>query len=73
MQYRVAAMVCLSRIRLVVIKKFDLEVLINIHVLNVPESEKKNSFRIMSVCVSVNVCEHNNSKTKKARGIKFGI
>ncbi|GBO22353.1 hypothetical protein AVEN_23115-1 [Araneus ventricosus] len=49
----------LSRIRsiqresIVIIKKFELEILTNLHVLDLPESEKHN-FGIMSVCVSVN-------------------
>ncbi|GBM36523.1 Eukaryotic translation initiation factor 4 gamma 3 [Araneus ventricosus] len=51
--------VLLSRIRsiqresIVIVKKFELEILTNLHVLDLPESEKHN-FGIMSVCVSVN-------------------
>ncbi|GBM11380.1 hypothetical protein AVEN_59048-1, partial [Araneus ventricosus] len=68
----------LSRIRsiqresIVIVKKFELEILTNLHVLDLPESEKHN-FGIMSVCVCVCmcvcvcvcvcVCEHDNSKT----------
>ncbi|GBM14063.1 hypothetical protein AVEN_209953-1 [Araneus ventricosus] len=40
--------------------------LTNLHVLDLPESEKHN-FRIMSVC------EHDNSKTIRATGMKFGL
>ncbi|GBO09148.1 hypothetical protein AVEN_241107-1 [Araneus ventricosus] len=64
----------LSRIRsiqresIVIVKKFELEILTNLHVLDLPESEKHN-FGIMSVCVSV--CEHDNSKTIRATGMKF--
>ncbi|GBO25388.1 hypothetical protein AVEN_253330-1 [Araneus ventricosus] len=49
----------LSRIRsiqrenIVIAKKFELEILTNLYVLDLPESEKHN-FGIMSVCVSVN-------------------
>ncbi|GBM20739.1 hypothetical protein AVEN_27215-1 [Araneus ventricosus] len=62
----------LSRIRstqresIVIVKKFEFEILTNLHVLDFPESEKHN-FGIMSVCVSV--CEHDNSKTIRATGI----
>ncbi|GBN32930.1 hypothetical protein AVEN_26926-1 [Araneus ventricosus] len=49
----------LSRIRstqresIVIVKKFELEILTNLHVLDLPESEKHN-FGIKSVCLSVN-------------------
>ncbi|GBM27223.1 hypothetical protein AVEN_204797-1 [Araneus ventricosus] len=59
----------LSRIRresIVIVKKFELEMLTNLHVLDLPESEKHN-FGIMSVC------EHDNSKTMRATGMKFGM
>ncbi|GBN89012.1 hypothetical protein AVEN_29978-1 [Araneus ventricosus] len=55
----------LSRIRslqresIVIVKKFELEILTNLHVLDLPKSEKRN-FGIMSVC------EHDNSKTIRA-------
>ncbi|GBN66697.1 hypothetical protein AVEN_225118-1 [Araneus ventricosus] len=60
----------LSRIRsiqresIVIVKKFELEILTNFHVLHLPESEKHN-FGIMSVC------EHDNSKTIRATRMKF--
>ncbi|GBM90771.1 hypothetical protein AVEN_188993-1 [Araneus ventricosus] len=60
----------LSRIRsvqresIVIVKKFELEILTNLHVLDLPESEKHN-FGIMSVC------EHDNSKTIRPTGMKF--
>ncbi|GBL84427.1 hypothetical protein AVEN_117188-1 [Araneus ventricosus] len=56
-----AATFLLSRIRsiqtesIVIIKKFELEILTNLHVLDLPESEKHN-FGIMSVCLGVCVC-----------------
>ncbi|GBN03994.1 hypothetical protein AVEN_177855-1 [Araneus ventricosus] len=62
----------LSRIRsiqresIVIVKKFELEISTNLHVLDLPESEKHN-FGIMSVC------EHDNSKTIRATGMKFGM
>ncbi|GBN85499.1 hypothetical protein AVEN_129141-1 [Araneus ventricosus] len=59
----------LSRIQresIVIVKKFELEILTNLHVLDIPESEKHN-FGIMSVC------EHDNSKTIRATGMKFGM
>ncbi|GBN68042.1 hypothetical protein AVEN_36310-1 [Araneus ventricosus] len=49
----------LSRIRsiqresIVIVKRFELEILTNLHVLDLPESEKDN-FGIMSVCLSMN-------------------
>ncbi|GBO14382.1 hypothetical protein AVEN_269125-1 [Araneus ventricosus] len=61
----------LSRIRsiqgesIVIVKKFELEVLTNLQVLDLPESEKHN-FGIVSAC------EHDNSKTIRATGLKFG-
>ncbi|GBO30931.1 hypothetical protein AVEN_252965-1 [Araneus ventricosus] len=56
----------LSRIRniqrgsIVIVKKFELGILTNLHVLDLPESEKHN-FGIMSVCV----CEHDNYQRYK--------
>ncbi|GBO11284.1 hypothetical protein AVEN_219613-1 [Araneus ventricosus] len=38
---------------IVIVKKFELEILTNLHVLDLPKSEKHN-FGIMSVCLSVN-------------------
>ncbi|GBN86886.1 hypothetical protein AVEN_130170-1 [Araneus ventricosus] len=58
----------LSRIQresIVIVKKFQLEILTNLHVLDLPESEKHN-FGIMFVC------EHDNSKTIRDTGMKFG-
>ncbi|GBO40028.1 hypothetical protein AVEN_29789-1 [Araneus ventricosus] len=61
----------LSRIRsiqgesIVIVKKFELEILTNLLVLDLPESEKHN-FGIMSVC------EHDYSKTMRATGMTFG-
>ncbi|CAL1266637.1 unnamed protein product [Larinioides sclopetarius] len=51
---------------IVIVKKFELEILTNLHVLDLPESEKHN-FGIMSVC------EHDNSKTIIATKLKFGM
>ncbi|GBM55852.1 hypothetical protein AVEN_99384-1 [Araneus ventricosus] len=70
----------LSRIRsiqresIVIVKKFELEILTVLNVLDLPESEKHN-FGIMSVCLSVcvSVCEHDNSKTIRATGMKFAV
>ncbi|GBN52173.1 hypothetical protein AVEN_214007-1, partial [Araneus ventricosus] len=61
----------LSRIRsiqresIVIVKKtrFKPEILTNLHVLDLP----KNT--ILELCVSV--CEHDNSKTIRATGMKF--
>ncbi|GBN83296.1 hypothetical protein AVEN_233615-1 [Araneus ventricosus] len=66
----------LSRIRriqresIVIVKKFQLDILTHLHVLDLPETEK-HSFRIMSVYLSVS--EHDNSKTVRATGMKFGM
>ncbi|GBM52298.1 hypothetical protein AVEN_51729-1 [Araneus ventricosus] len=68
----------LSRIRsiqresIVIVKKFELEIFTDLHVLDLSVSEKHN-FGIMSVCLSVcvSVCEHDNSKTIRATGMKF--
>ncbi|CAL1288634.1 unnamed protein product, partial [Larinioides sclopetarius] len=54
---------------IVIVKKFELEILTNLHVLDLPESEKHN-FGIMSVCLSV--CEHDNSKSIIATRLKLG-
>ncbi|GBM35167.1 hypothetical protein AVEN_140764-1 [Araneus ventricosus] len=60
----------LSRVRsiqkesIVIAKKFELEILTNLHVLDLPESEKHN-FGIIPVC------EHDNSKTIRDMGMKF--
>ncbi|GBL89240.1 RNA-directed DNA polymerase from mobile element jockey [Araneus ventricosus] len=59
-----------QRESIVIVKKFELEILTNLHVLDLPDSEKHN-FGIMSVCVCV--CEHDNSQTIRATGIKFGM
>ncbi|GBN74341.1 hypothetical protein AVEN_273469-1 [Araneus ventricosus] len=59
----------IQRESIVIVKKFELEILTNPHVLDLPEPEKHNS-GIMSLCVSV--CEHDNSKTIGATEIKFG-
>ncbi|GBN92746.1 hypothetical protein AVEN_232214-1 [Araneus ventricosus] len=62
----------LSRVRstqresIVIVKKFELQILTNLHVLDLPESEKHN-LGIMSVC------EQDNSKTIRATGMKFGM
>ncbi|GBO33214.1 hypothetical protein AVEN_247897-1 [Araneus ventricosus] len=62
----------LSRMRsiqrgsIVIVKKFELEILTNLRVLDLPESEKHN-FGIMSVC------EYDNWKTIRATGMKFGM
>ncbi|GBL96786.1 hypothetical protein AVEN_118926-1 [Araneus ventricosus] len=62
----------LSRLRsiqresIVIVKKFELEILTNLHVLDLPESEKHN-FGIMFVC------EHDNSKTIRATGMELGM
>lgn len=50
--------------------------LMNFHVVDIPESEK-SLFGIMPVCVGCLsvyvVCEHNNSQTRRAGEMKFGI
>ncbi|GBM53051.1 hypothetical protein AVEN_58774-1 [Araneus ventricosus] len=56
----------IQRESIVIVKKFELEILTNPHILDLPESEKHN-FGIVSVC------EHNNSKTIRAMGMKFGM
>ncbi|GBM77009.1 hypothetical protein AVEN_15482-1 [Araneus ventricosus] len=55
-----------QRESIVIIKKFELEILTNLHVLDLPESEKHN-FGFMSVC------EHDNSKTIRDKGMKFVV
>ncbi|GBN79501.1 hypothetical protein AVEN_50307-1 [Araneus ventricosus] len=55
-----------QRESIVIVKKFKLEILTNLHVLDLPESEKHN-FGIMSVS------EHDNSKTIRATGMKYGM
>ncbi|CAL1285467.1 unnamed protein product, partial [Larinioides sclopetarius] len=47
---------------IVIVKKFELEILTNLHVLDLPES-KKHDFGIMSVCLSV--CLSVNTITQK--------
>ncbi|GBN59957.1 hypothetical protein AVEN_164461-1 [Araneus ventricosus] len=54
----------IQRESIVIVQKFELEILTNLHVLDLPESEKHN-FGIMSVF------EHDNSKTIIATGMKF--
>ncbi|GBM31641.1 hypothetical protein AVEN_50427-1 [Araneus ventricosus] len=62
-----------SRIRsiqsesIVVVKKFELEILTNLHVLDLPES--KNTILELGLSVS----ELDNSKTIRATGMKFGM
>ncbi|GBM69582.1 hypothetical protein AVEN_261648-1 [Araneus ventricosus] len=53
----------IQRENIVIVKKFELQILMNLHVLDLPESDKHN-FGIMSVCLSV--CEHDKSKTIRA-------
>ncbi|GBO46555.1 Cytochrome P450 4C1, partial [Araneus ventricosus] len=55
----------MQRESIVIVKKFELEILTNLHVLDLPESEKQN-FGIMAVC------EHDNSKTIRATRMKVG-
>ncbi|GBL63546.1 hypothetical protein AVEN_185267-1 [Araneus ventricosus] len=61
-----------QRESIVIVKKFELEILTNLHVVDLSESDKHN-FGFISVCVCVSVCEHDNSKTIRARGMKFGM
>ncbi|GBN51051.1 hypothetical protein AVEN_153791-1 [Araneus ventricosus] len=56
----------IQRESIVIVNKFELEILTNLHALDLPESEKRN-FEIMSVC------EHDNSKNIRAKGMKFGM
>ncbi|GBN21081.1 hypothetical protein AVEN_171713-1 [Araneus ventricosus] len=60
----------IQRESIVIVRKFELEILTNLHVLDLPESEKHN-FGIMSVCLRV--CKHDYSKTIRATGMKFGM
>ncbi|GBM66404.1 hypothetical protein AVEN_13001-1 [Araneus ventricosus] len=56
----------IQRESIVIVKKIELQILTNLHVLDFPES-KKHNFGIMSVC------EHDYSKTIRATGMKFGM
>ena len=57
---------------------FEMEILMDLHVLRSPESEK-HIFSLQSVCMCVCVsvclciCYQHNSKTNYSRNIKFGI
>ena len=51
---------------------FEIEFSLDLHVLRSPESEN-HVFSGWSVCVSVCVCEHHNSRTKSSRMFKFGV
>ena len=51
---------------------FEVEILMELHVLRYPESEK-HIFSVWSVCVCLCVCYQHNSKTNYSRKIKFGI
>ncbi|GBN40875.1 hypothetical protein AVEN_70913-1 [Araneus ventricosus] len=55
-----------QRESIVIVKRFELVILTNFHVLDLPESEKHN-FGIMPVC------EQDNSKTIRATGMKFEL
>ncbi|GBM34845.1 hypothetical protein AVEN_208047-1 [Araneus ventricosus] len=56
----------LERESVVIVEKFRLEMLSNLHVSDLPESEE-HDFGIMSVW------EHDNSKTIRVTGVKFGV
>ena len=72
----------ISRQSIVLGWNFEMQTLMDIHVLRSPESEN-HIFSVWSVCmcvclyvcmsVSLCVCYQHNSKTKCSRNIKFGI
>ncbi|GBO02956.1 hypothetical protein AVEN_69724-1 [Araneus ventricosus] len=70
----VAHRLLVSRVRsiqresIAIVKKLDLGILTNPHVLDLPESKKKTILEL-----SVSVCEHDNSKTVIDGEMKFGM
>ena len=51
---------------------FEMEILMDLHVLRSPESEN-HIFSVWSEYVCVCVCDEHNSETNCSRNIKFGI
>ncbi|GBM46815.1 hypothetical protein AVEN_132478-1, partial [Araneus ventricosus] len=59
----------MDRVSVATVKMFLFQIFMNLHVLDLPESEK----HILGNIVFPYVCERDNSKVKRDRRIKFDV